>query len=428
MNLNYILGMPRSGKSSFIYNQIKKDLIGTNKNLILIVPEQTTYEKEKELIEFLKVKGIMKAQVVSFTRLEYKILEEVGGIKEKEINDYGKIMLLMEVFESNKNNLKVFGRAYLKEGFLKNFSTLIKEFKDGNVDLDYLDKFEGKEYDAYGFSRKIEDIKIIYGDLEKKLKNTYLDNEDKKNLFSEKIEESDYIKNSIIYIDEFIKFSGLQIKIIKELFKRSKNMYITLPMDNLDYSDREEFDVPRKTYENLDLKLSEITEDKNIISIDRSVDLPYDLRHLEDNFFNYFPEKYKKNSENLEVFYGQNPYEEVEMTADRIIDILRNQNYRYQDLGILVGDGDLYVPIIDKVFKEYEIPYFADYKKNLLNNSFIIFLNAYMDCIIYNYRREDVFRLLKLEYWDFDYGDIENLPNHALKWGIEGIRWFESFV
>ena len=165
MNLNYILGMPRSGKSSFIYNQIKKDLNNTDKNLILIVPEQTTYEKEKELIEFLNVKGIMKAQVVSFTRLEYKILEEVGGIKEKEINDYGKIMLLREVFESNKKNLKVFGRAYLKEGFLKNFNTLIKEFKDGNIDLDYLDKFEGEKYDAYGFSRKIEDIKIIYRDL-----------------------------------------------------------------------------------------------------------------------------------------------------------------------------------------------------------------------------------------------------------------------
>src|SRR6056297_1827440 len=257
MNLNYIFGMPRSGKSNFVYNQIKKDLENTHKNLILIVPEQVTYEKEKELINFLEVEGIMKVQIISFTRLEYKILEEVGGIKEKEINDYGKIMLLREIFETNRSNLKVFGRAYLKEGFLKNFNTLIKEFKDSSIDVNYLENFNQKDYDNFGFSRKIEDIKLVYNDLEKKLENTYLDNEDKKYLFADRIKDSNFIKNSIVYVDEFSKFSGLQIKIIRELFKTSQNMYITFPLDNPENPDREELEVPLKTYKKIDNQLKE---------------------------------------------------------------------------------------------------------------------------------------------------------------------------
>ena len=428
MNLNYIFGMPRSGKSNFVYNQIKKDLENTDKNLILIVPEQVTYEKEKELINFLEVEGIMKVQIISFTRLEYKILEEVGGIKEKEINDYGKIMLLREIFETNRSNLKVFGRAYLKEGFLKNFNTLIKEFKDSSIDVNYLENFNQKDYDNFGFSRKIEDIKLVYNDLEKKLENAYLDNEDKKYLFADRIKDSNFIKNSIVYVDEFSKFSGLQIKIIRELFKTSQNMYITFPLDNPENSDREELEVPLKTYKKIDNQLKELTNNIKTYTLNRKIKIVEDIQHLEENFFNYFPKKYKKKVENIEVYYGQNPYEEVEMTANRIIEILKKHNIQYKDVGILVSDSELYIPIIEKVFKEYEISFFADYKKNLSNNSFIIFLISYLDCIIYNYRQEDVFRLLKIGYWNLNYTDIESIENYALKWGVEGNKWFKKFT
>lgn len=428
MNLSYVFGIPRSGKSSFIYNQIEKDLKNTDKNLILIVPEQVTYEKEKELIDYLKVEGIMKVQVISFTRLEYKVLEEVGGIKEKEINDYGKIMLLREIFETNKVNLKVFGRAYLKEGFIKNFNTLIKEFKDSSIDVDFLNNFYQKNFENYGFSRKIEDIKLVYKELENKLENTYLDNEDKKQLFAERIKDSDFIKNSIIYVDEFSKYSGLQIRIIRELLKTSKNMYITFPLESQEEIDREEFEMPFNTYNQINNNLKELEVDTKNFLLNRNTDLKEDIQHLEENFFNYFPKKYNKDLENIEVYYGQNPYEEVEMTADKIIEIAKENNFQYKDLGILVSNNELYIPIIEKVFKEYEIPFFADYKKNLSDNSFIVFLLAYLDCIIYNYRLEDVFRILKLGYCDIEYKDIESLENYGIKWGIEGSKWFEDFI
>src|SRR6056297_1937059 len=402
MNLNYIFGDSRSGKSSYIYNQIKKDLKNSDKNLILVVPEQITFQKERELIDFLKVKGIMKVQVLSFTRLEYKILEEVGGIKEKEINDYGKIMLLREIFETSKNQLKVFGRSYKKED---------------------------KEYENFGFDRKLDDIKIIYSKLEEKLKNTYLDNEDKKNLFIKKIKNSNYIKNSIIYIDEFSKFSSIQLQMIRQLLISSQNLYLSLPLDNekTEEINKEEFKIALNTLENLNIKLKDLNCQIKTVNIEREKILKNDINHLERNFFSYFPERYSSKPDNIEVFYGQNPYEEIEMVADRIIGDLRRFNIKYKDVGILLGEESIYIPVIEKVFKEYEIPFFSDYKKDLMDNSLIIFLMSYLDCIIYNFKREDVFRLFKLGYWDFEYEEIENMENYSLRWGIDRNRWFKKF-
>jgi len=426
MNLNYILGESRSGKSRWIYNQIKKDLSNKDRNLILIVPEQITYEKERELIDFLEVNGIMKVQILSFTRLEYKVLEEVGGIKEKEIDDYGKIMLLREIFEKNKKDLKVFGRSYKKEGFLKNFNGLIKEFKENGLQLNVLEKIKSDD-DHYAFDRKLNDIKIIYKNLEEKLEHTYLDNEDKKLLFIRKIKDSNYIKNSYIYIDEFNKFSKLQIKLIRELFETSQNMFITLPVEDEEGLEREEFKISVDTLNYLNKEVENLNPTINYQYLKRENILKDDINHLERNFFSYFPDKYKKNPENIEVFYGQNPYEEVEMVADRIIKDLKNYNIRFRDIGILLGDEAVYLPVIEKVFKEYDIPFFSDFKKDLMDNSFIILLMSYLDCITYNYKREDVFRLLKIGYWDLDYEEIEDLENYCIRWGIDRNRWFSEF-
>jgi len=429
MNLNYIFGVSRSGKSSYIYNQIKKDLKNSDKNLILVVPEQITFQKERELIDFLKVKGIMKVQVLSFTRLEYKILEEVGGIKEKEINDYGKIMLLREIFETSKNQLKVFGRSYKKEGFLKNFNSLLKELKENSIKPEFLEEIEDKEYENFGFDRKLDDIKIIYSKLEEKLKNTYLDNEDKKNLFIKKIKNSNYIKNSIIYIDEFSKFTSIQLQMIRQLLISSQNLYLSLPLDNekTEEINKEEFKIALNTLENLNIKLKDLNCQIKTVNIEREKILKNDINHLERNFFSYFPERYSSKPDNIEVFYGQNPYEEIEMVADRIIGDLRRFNIKYKDVGILLGEESIYIPVIEKVFKEYEIPFFSDYKKDLMDNSLIIFLMSYLDCIIYNFKREDVFRLFKLGYWDFEYEEIENMENYSLRWGIDRNRWFKKF-
>lgn len=426
MNLNYILGESRSGKSRWIYNQIKKDLSNKDRNLILIVPEQITYEKERELIDFLEVNGIMKVQILSFTRLEYKVLEEVGGIKEKEIDDYGKIMLLREIFEKNKKDLKVFGRSYKKEGFLKNFNGLIKEFKENGLQLNVLEKIKSED-DHYAFDRKLNDIKIIYKNLEEKLEHTYLDNEDKKLLFIRKIKDSNYIKNSYIYIDEFNKFSKLQIKMIRELLETSQNMFITLPVEDEEGLEREEFKISVDTLNYLNNEVENLNPTINYQYLKRENILKDDINHLERNFFSYFPDKHQKNPENIEVFYGQNPYEEVEMVADRIIKDLKNYNIRFRNIGILLGDEAVYLPVIEKVFKEYDIPFFSDYKKDLMDNSFIIFLMSYLDCITYNYKREDVFRLLKIGYWDLDYEEIEDLENYCIRWGIDRNRWFSEF-
>ncbi|NLK20696.1 MAG: hypothetical protein GX308_01135, partial [Epulopiscium sp.] len=88
MSIQYILGRSGVGKTNYIYKDIKNKLKENRGNsLILIVPEQFTFQTQKDLIKSLDKKGIIEVEVLSFERLAYRIFEEVGGPTEKLLGD-----------------------------------------------------------------------------------------------------------------------------------------------------------------------------------------------------------------------------------------------------------------------------------------------------------------------------------------------------
>lgn len=51
MGLNIVLGKPKTGKSTYIYENIEKD-IKNNKDVILFVPSQRRQETENNYIKY----------------------------------------------------------------------------------------------------------------------------------------------------------------------------------------------------------------------------------------------------------------------------------------------------------------------------------------------------------------------------------------
>jgi ATP-dependent helicase/DNAse subunit B len=129
MSLRIIAGRANTGKSSYIYDEIIRAAEETKDKLLLLVPELMTYQAESEIIQKYDLAGIIKVEVLSFKRLENKVLEEVGGLRLPDMSVFGKIMLLKQIFEENKDKLKIFGSSYRQTGFLKEFGELVAEFK-----------------------------------------------------------------------------------------------------------------------------------------------------------------------------------------------------------------------------------------------------------------------------------------------------------
>lgn len=433
MGLKIVAGRAKTGKSTYIYDDINAEIKKNNHtNLILLVPEQMTYQAEYEIIDSIKQQGIMAAEVLSFTRLGYKILEEVGGLKVQEINNYGKVMLLKQIFEEKKDELKLFNKSSRQEGFLREFDSLISEMKQNSVSVEFLEqilKHKVNEDENQLLNKKLEDIIKVYKEINKRTQGTFFDEEDKMELFISAVEQSSYIKNSIIWIDGFESFNVQRYRLIKELIKYSKKVTITFNMgtDSLKNlhctEDWEAFKTVHDTYK---LLVSDLDCSINIVSLNNSI-LNDEIKTVEQNMFSISSTPYKQDTSNIHVISSLNPYSEIEKTAQKIISLVRDNGYRWKDISLSTGDMDSYGTNVKKVFTQYEIPFFLDYKRDIMGNPLTKFIMSLLDMFIYNFKHDSIFEFLKTGFSTLNYDEVMKLENFALQYGIEGEKWFRPF-
>lgn len=430
MKLNYILGRSGVGKTHRVYEEINERLSkNENNKLILLVPEQFTLQGEADLISKMNLSGIMRLEVLSFSRLGFNILNEMGGMKKTTIETIGKLMILRKLLEENLDELQVFKKGFNQEGFLENLCSLISEFKRCGVTTEELEsRVESLEKDNM-LKRKLQDISLIYKNFEVFLEGRYSDQDDKINLAIEKLENSRYFENAEIWIDGFSTFSAQEYKMMEKLFLKAKNVHISLTLDSDKYSrDYDLFDPTRETYR----RLSEICKTHNIeqstILIERNHnDKSSEILHLESEMFSYPYKIYKGDNRSINVFVAMNPYTEIENTAINIITLVREKNYRWRDISVVSNALNIYNPIIKRVFSEYEIPYFIDEKRSIMNNSIVKFLLSSLEVLSRNFRYEDVFINIKTGLTDLEKDEYEKLENYCLEKGIRGNSWLKDF-
>ena len=171
MGLRFIIGRSGTGKSGRTLDEIKekilKDPLG--KPIFYIVPEQMTFQQEYALFVDQEVKGSMRAQVVSFSRLAWRILQETGGGTKQFISSVGIQMMLRKIIEDRKGDWLTFQKALEKQGFLEQMEDIITEFKRYQItpevlqlQIDHLNSFVHKEDKEEALAQKLEDILYIY--------------------------------------------------------------------------------------------------------------------------------------------------------------------------------------------------------------------------------------------------------------------------
>ena len=90
MALQFVLGSSGSGKTEYIYERLVRQAgEHPKKNYLVIVPEQFTMQTQKEIVMLHPNHGVMNIDIVSFERLAYRVLEEVGGDSRTLLEETG---------------------------------------------------------------------------------------------------------------------------------------------------------------------------------------------------------------------------------------------------------------------------------------------------------------------------------------------------
>ena len=426
MSLRIIYGKSGTGKSTYIFNEIAEK-IKENKKIYIITPEQYSFTAEKKLLNTIKEKAIINAEVLTFGRMAYRVLNEVGGVSKTHLTECGRAMLIYSILMKEKRNLKFLGKSDENTELLL---TTLTEFKKHNINNEILAEMIVNTKEEY-LKSKLKDVHTVFESYEAIIQGKYIDENDVLTLLSEKIEKTHEFDDSLIYIDEFVGFTPQEYSIIEKLFKIANQVTVTVCTDSLNQTDNKDMDLyytNKITAQKLiDLaKLNNIKTEKNIKLENLYRFKSQELIHLEENIYAPFYSCYKDNVTNINLFLANNYYSEIENVAINILKLVKEENLRYKDISIITKNTDTYSSIAKAIFNKYQIPVFIDEKRELSQNILVKYLIALLEIFTKNWTFETVMNYIKIGLCDIDAEDIFILENYAIKWGINGNKWYSN--
>lgn len=426
MGLRIIYGRAGSGKSEYIYREINEKIKNKeNKKIYIITPEQFSFTAEQKLME--GIKSIINAEVVTFNRLAYRIINETGGVINTNLSKCGKAMLIYSILQNKKSDLVFLNKS--NENVDVSMRT-ITELKKHGVRVQDLKDEQEKIENKY-LKSKLNDIILIYENFEENIKEKYIDETDLLSILAENIDKISLLRDSIIYIDEFAGFTEQEYLIIKKLIELSGEITITSCIDNLDFNTDPNIDIFYQNKITLK-KLLNLLEDKKKIEF-VNLDKLYRFKNeelfaTENNLYNRKIQKHENDINNINLFLAKNEYTEIEKVAKEIIKLVKQQSYRYRDISIITKNIDKYSNLARAIFSKYEIPIFIDEKRDLNQNIVIQYVLSILEIFTKNYSYEAIFNYLKTGFIEVEQNDVFKLEKYCLKYGIKNNKLKKDFT
>ena len=427
MSLRIIYGRAGTGKSEYCYREIAEKIKSDNQ-ILIITPEQFSFTAEKKLMEAIDTNAVFNAEVVTLSRMAYRVINEIGGRTETNLSKCGKAMLIYSILNNNKKELKLIGKNDENVDML---DTAITEFKKHGISIEQLKQEIDKQEDIY-LKNKLTDLSLVYEGFENQLSGKYIDETDLLTILAENIENTDMFNNQYIYIDEFAGFTKQEYQIIEKLILVANQVTVTICIDELNIPKNPNTDIFYSN-ENTVNKLFEIAQNCGTKVEEIKLENKYrfksnELKHLEENLYENRPHKYTNSVENIKLFLAKNQYSEIEEVAKNILKLVRDNGYRYKDISIITKNISNYSSLARAIFDKYDIPIFIDENRDLNQNIIIQYILSVLEIFTKNWSYESVFNYIKTGFSNIEEDEIFKLEKYCLKWGIKQNKWKKEFT
>jgi len=402
--LQFVFGGSGSGKTRYLYEQaIRLSLEQPDRRFLVVVPEQFTMQAQKEIIRLHPRHGIMNIDVLSFKRLAYRVFDELAVKMPVVLDDMGKSMVLRRVSGRKKSGLGLYGSHLGQAGFINQLKSQISELCQYGITPQDLELLQGETENPL-LKQKLGDLGLIFQEFKDYIADHYITAEEILDILCRELPRSEMLKNSVIFLDGYTGFTPVQYRIVELFITHALDVVCAVTVDYGADPYRESgiqnlFYMSKHTVCRLAAMAKaggvELKED---VILDRRPAWRFAqspaLDFLEQNLYRYNGRAWKGEQDQVKLFCGQTPEEEVRYVKSRIESLVREQGLRYRDMAVVTGDLAAYGREITRQFDQAGIPFFMDDKKSILENPMVELIRAVLEAVR-DFSYENVFRYLK---------------------------------
>ena len=419
--IEFIYGPPCSGKTVLLYEKIKETL-KSGGDAVLIVPDQEALDAEAALARVCRDVPTLKLRVYGFSRLADEVFRKYGGISYNYADKTGQKLAAYLAIRSVAPALKVYGKTNAADGsLLGSVLSAIKEFKRQGVDLKELEE-AARSVDSAALKDKLDDLSLIIPAYDTILKKSGDDPDNELARMYRLLSEKGGMPDADIFIDSFISFTGVQMKIIELFMRTCKSVTVTFGIPAPAGSDNK-YDLLSPVYDS-EKRLSAAASrcggfdrtilDKSYVSPCMSA-LEKGLRTGEISAV--------KADDNVRFFRAHTAFDEAEFVASDIAKKLR-EGCRCRDIAILCSSVSSWRGITDAALEKYKIPYFISVRENAAQKALFRLIIFALHVCINNFRTKDVSSYIKTGLLRVGSDPLDMFDDYITRRNIRGVKAF----
>ena len=418
--LELILGRDWTANTDVILERIAEDVRQRRGGRILLVPELVSHDMERRLSAAAGDTASRYAEVLSFTRLARRVSDSVGSASLDCLDNGGRVVAMAAAARQLHSRLKAYASVETKPEFLTQLVDAVDEFKRCCITAEELraaaDRAEG------ALAQKLEELSLLLEAYDALCQRGKRDPRDQMSWVLEELEDSDYARERVFYIDGFPDFTRQHMAILEHLIRESPQVTVSLNCDSVG-SKLMAFEkagatateiVKCATRANVPVQITVIPEKTTYLAPVRELLFQGKVRQ-DPNVSGY-----------LRLYTSDSIYQECRAAAQQIMELVR-EGCRYRDISVVCTDMAAYKPVIGLVFRRLGIPVYLSGTEDVLNKGAVTTVLSALEAALGGFEQRAVLRYLRSVLSPLNPELCDLVENYSIIWGINGSRWREPF-
>lgn len=339
---------------------------------VVIAPDPFTLAVEKTISAKLGKKSFFNVEVMSFARLASVFLGEKTA---NCLSPAGSVMLMEKVIRRERENLVHYQKAAGKPGFASEIYAAITAVRNSGVTPDSLREVEGK---LKGYVKaKTHDIAHLYDAYLTELQVSHTDSTTRLEALTRYIEQSEEFGDVCFYVVDHVDLNQKQLEVLCALMTKAKSLSVAVA-DGAGAGNE-------RIYPKLLKKLHAVAKRAGVRPREVAVTAPMlpVKKKLADELFAYSFSS--ASTDAIALWEAKDMTEEVTLLATEITRLVRKEGRRYSDVAVITPSFEEYLPILERVFRAYGIPFFADRRVPLTESDLFRHLTLALEVTLRGY-------------------------------------------
>ncbi|MCL2035155.1 MAG: PD-(D/E)XK nuclease family protein [Oscillospiraceae bacterium] len=429
--LHFTLGAAGTGKTAGLLEKMGA-LARDGERLIYLVPEQYSFEAERQIYRSLGPKRALCVEVLSFTRLSGSVFRAYGGLSGTAVSKTGKYLLMSLALGEVREKLQIYRRSAGDTSFIRMLVDTCGELKAAGITCSKLERFaKARKEDA--LTRKITEISVIYQAYQSLIERGYTDPDDNLIRASLLLENNNFFDGMYVFVDGFTTFMAAEFEILGHVIAGCKDIWFAFTADGAHDEQRGTGVLsPSKSAIRRLTRLAgnygvDVAEHE-ILRTPLRFEQP-ELKHIAEHFHSPAPPVFSGGYTGaLEICGYGNLYGEIEAAASKIAKLVREEGYRYRDIAVIARAPDSYATAIESTFSRHGISYFMSVQEDIENKPVISCALHALNAVRSGFHPDDVLLFAKSPLLGLHENDVAELENYCYCWSVRGSLWQSEFT